>query len=449
MLYLYSALILTYFISLFVQAISLTYLIGLLAIMSWILSLPGANRLFQTVGVSFMVIGLGTYLFLQKPILDIPLYMTSTVPLLAIFYVLPFINSVIIVGRYDKNVNKLLKVRVEHLGQLYYRGSLASFLLGTFLNIATVPLIQTVLSKNLKDKAAHLRNIFISRVMLRAYALSLAWSPMEILVAISVDITGASYLMLLPWLLLFSLSLLILDWLIGWRFRSYPVVQKLQDDGRPQKIEPRVIRRIGSLLFYLAMFIGSVVVVTRVLHISFLAAVTLVIVPYSVLWAVSINRIRVYLRYSIPMWKTRTLSLKSYMVLFLSVGLFTGVLNETSLIGYVQGPIARFAETPILLFLLIQCLFLGLAMIGFHPLVTISILGGILQPVVGFIDPISMAIVLISSGLSTVMAGPYNITVSLTANLLNVSPYTISWWNLAFAFLFSGMGSLLALLLLY
>jgi hypothetical protein len=447
-LYLYSALIFVYFISLFIDAVSITYFVGILAIFSWILSLPGANRLYQVVGVTFTIIALGTYLLLQKPIMDIPLYMTSTVPVLAIFYVLPFINSIIIVGRYDQNVNKLLKVRVEHLGQLYYRGSLASFLLGSFLNIATVPLIQSVLSKNLKDKAAELRNRFISRVMLRGYALSLAWSPMEILVAISVDITGASYLMLLPWLLLFSLSLLMVDWLIGWRFRSYPVEHKEQEDGIPEKIDPRVIRRIGALLLYLGIFIGVVVVVTKVFLLSFVAAVTLVIVPYSVFWAFSINRFRLYFRYSIPVWKARTLSLKSYMVLFLSVGLFTGVLNESSLIGYVQDPIQSLAETPIFLFILIQCLFLGLAMVGFHPLVTISILGGILQPIIGMVHPVSMAIVLVTSGLSTVMAGPYNITVSLTANLLNVNPYKISWWNLAFAFLFSSVGSFLALLLL-
>jgi hypothetical protein len=103
---------------------------------------------------------------------------------------------------------------------------------------------------------------------------------------------------------------------------------------------------------------------------------------------------------------------------------------------------------PVLLFLLIQVLFLGLAMIGFHPLVTISILGEAIQPLLGEINPLSFAVVLISSGLSTVMAGPYNITVSLTGSLLHQNPYRVSFWNIGFAFLYSSMGTMIALLML-
>lgn len=148
------------------------------------------------------------------------------------------------------------------------------------------------------------------------------------------------------------------------------------------------------------------VFVKRVLDIGFLSAVALVIIPYSFLWALSMKRFRSFLAY-------RTLSFKSYMVLFLAVGFFTSTLNETSLMHYIQRPFEMLASIPVLLFITIQVLFLGLAMVGFHPLVTISILGSILQPIIGMIDPVSLAIVLTTSGLSTATAGSYNIPVSI------------------------------------
>lgn len=46
------------------------------------------------------------------------------------------------------------------------------------------------------------------------------------------------------------------------------------------------------------------------------------------------------------------------------------------------------------------------------------------------------------------MAGPYNITVSLTGSLLHQNPYRVSFWNIGFAFLYSSMGTMIALLML-
>lgn len=449
MLYLYCALIISYFLALFIDWEVLSYLVGILAMFSWFFSFPGAKRLYQIVGSIFFIVGICLFFYVDLPYYQLPLYMTSTVTILAMFVVLPFINSIIVVGRYDQHVNKLLKSSIQNLGQLYYRSSLASFLLGTFLNIATLPLVKTVIEKNLKDRSVKLKNVFISQTMLRGYALSLAFSPMEILVAISIEYTETSYLVLLPWLLTFSITLLLIDWVIGRKFKSYKMSNPNDPTYTNKVLDKKVFQKISMLFIYLALFISCIMFIQYTLDIGFLSSVALVIIPYSLIWALSIKRFRFYLKYTIPLWKKRTLSLKSYMVLFLSVGLFTSTLNQTALMNYVQKPFAIMSEMPIFLFLSIQVLFLLLAMIGFHPLVTISVLGGILQPMITTDIAMSLAVVLVTSSLSTVMAGPYNITVSLTGSLLQINPYRISFWNLGFAFLFSSMGTAIGLLLYY
>jgi hypothetical protein len=76
------------------------------------------------------------------------------------------------------------------------------------------------------------------------------------------------------------------------------------------------------------------------------------------------------------------------MVQFIAVGFFISVLIESGYTNILLQPFALLAEKRFLLFVSIQCLFSGLAMVGFHPLVTISISGQILEPFIPTIKKI-------------------------------------------------------------
>lgn len=442
-IFLYSFLFIVYYISLFVDWKGITYLAGVLAIVVLCYSLPKAKTIYRTMGIIFIITGLLLYIQQGRNILLLPFHMTSTVTLLSVLFVLPFINSAVIVGRYDKNVNKLLKKKVDNLGQLYSRTSFVSFLLGSFLNVATLPLVNSVVSKNLQDKSKELRDKFITQSLLRGYAFSLSWSPIELMVVLSVDITGTSYIAVLPLLILFVVIMFSINMAVGRKYRKVEM-QSTKASEDKNKIDKKVIRKIGSLVFFLLLFVSVIVLINQFTELGFLEIVALVILPYSLLWVLAIKRFRSYFRYSIPRWAASTRSLGNYMALFLSAGLFIVMLNESFLIQYIHYPFEFAAAFPLLLFVSVQVLFLGLAMVGFHPLVTISILGSVLAPFLDTVHPLSLAVVLITSGLSTVMAGPFNISVSIMASLMTRNPYQISYWNIVFAFIFSSTGSLIA-----
>ncbi|SFO93270.1 hypothetical protein [Salibacterium halotolerans] len=441
---LYSVLVGSYAVSLFTEAEWLSYLTGLAAAAAVFVSFPKAGRLYKGTAAVFLVTALAAAWAEGLPVREFPYYMTSMVMLMMVFYVLPFMNSVIVVGRYDQKVNKLLKTNISHLGQLYRRAAGVSFLIGTFLNIGTLPLVIHVLRRNLREQSAKLSARFISSAMLRGYALCLVWSPMELLVAISLDITGAGYLELLPLLLLFAGVFLVITWVSGRKYRHIPASIEIGSVNMNM-----VYRKIAELTFFLILFITSVVVLQRVMPVSFLETVALVIVPFSFSWALVIGRIRSFLVYASKNWKHRTASMQNYIVLFLSVGFFISVLEQTVWMDWLQYPFLFLEDMPVLLFMSIQVMFLALAMIGFHPIVTITLAGEMLQPLLGDIAPAGAAVVLITSGLSTVMAGPFNITVSLTGMLLHQNPHRISLWNLPAALLFSSGGTALALLIQY
>ncbi|WP_230126126.1 hypothetical protein [Bacillus sp. CECT 9360] len=339
----------------------------------------------------------------------------------------------------------MLKLNTTDLSQLYYRGSLVSYIIGMFLNIGVVPFVYQVIEKNLKDQAAYMKKRYIASLILRGYALCLVWSPMEILVGLTIDITGTSYLHLLPYLLAFSIILLMVDWLLAKKYKKY----EIDISGQTNTYEFGILKNIIILLLYLMFFIIVVSLFRYFFDFDFLTSVTLMIVPYAVFWALTIKKLRFYLKYSVMVWKRKTATLQNYVVLFLGVGFFISILEETELLKYLQEPVIELGKTPIVLFLVIQIMFLFLANIGFHPLITMAIIGEAIQPIIGVVNPLSLGIVLITSGLSTVMAGPYNITVSITSILLDENPYKISLYNLKFALLFSSTGTFIALLIMW
>ncbi|MEH7384356.1 hypothetical protein V7147_02915 [Bacillus sp. JJ1521] len=448
MLYLYGLLFISYFINLLMNVEWLSYFIGILAMVAWLVSIKGSSKLFSTISVIFVGTGVLVFFFEGRGITEFPLYMTSMIPLLAIFYVLPFINSIIIVGRYDQQVSKLLKVRIHHLGQLYGRTSIVTFLLGGFLNLATLPLVKAVIEKNVLQFSEKVRNKFIAQAMLRGYVLSIVISPMELLVILTIEYTHIPYFHILPWLIVFTMILLFINWLIG--HFSYKK-NNLVEEGKPiSSTSPKHLmkQKVFSLVIYLILFMIVIVGVNHLLNIGFLQTIAIVIVPFSFLWAIMIKRLKSYVTYAIPLWKTRTIGLKSNMVLFLGVGFFTSNLGDSSFIDYLQEPFTKLSHYPLFLFLFIQVLFLVLALTGFHPLVTLSILTAIIEPIMQIVDPLSLSLVLITSALSTTIAGPFNVSVSITGDLLHVNSYKVSLWNMGFAFLFSGIGTIIALFLL-
>lgn len=142
--YFYSFLIALYMINIFMDSQGLGYFVGILCILNLVLSYRGSNRLYQLVAFFFVVIGITLLLMTGGSLFEVPCYMGSTLTLLALFYVLPFINSVIVAGGYDQSISKLLKTKLDNLSQLYHRGLTVSLLLTSFLMISMIVLIISV-----------------------------------------------------------------------------------------------------------------------------------------------------------------------------------------------------------------------------------------------------------------------------------------------------------------
>lgn len=467
--------IVVYIVNLFINHDVLMYICGVLAILALGLSFNDASRLFKVIGFMFIITGVSLYIYTGTPWRELPYFMVSTLPLLAMLAALPFINSMIIVGRYDQSINKLLKARVDHLGLLYPRSVFATYVLTSFLNISTIPLVQSVLKKNLSHQTTYVRQSFISRTVLRGFALALAWSPMEVLVAVTVDVTGVTYFTLLPWLMLFSFTLLAVESVKGLFYRKYALYETGNaghegkrnspsvtaassgssgnkpaegNEAETEGVDRDVFVQIGILFVALLLFVLCIIGVVSLLDVQFLIAVTLVIIPYSFAWAFVIKRWHTYSVFGFKTWKRSVNHLQNFVVLFLSLGFFVSILSETVFLDYMQIPFLVFSESPVLILIMIQLIYLILAMLGIHPLATIGIMAEVIQPLLGTINPLSIAIVLVTGGLPTASVGPYGLSVNMVGQLTDTNPFRITGWNMVFALTYGGFGVFIAALLL-
>ncbi len=443
-----SMILLLYVLNQFLSNDYLGYMIGVFTVLLFLLSFPGSNKLFKMLSSSFLALGAASFIYSGLSFKEIPELITSTLPILTMLLVLPLMTSVVQAGRYDRRLNEIIKGNVKTLGDLYVRSSFTTFALSTFLNISALSLSQDVLAKNMKEVERKIKNSFISQVTLKGLALALVWSPMEIIVALTVDATGISYLSYLPWLLLCAVFMITLDGLLGKKLFgtvSYESAAVLEAEALSLN---RPFKSMIKLFFSFATFLGLVVGIGSLLDINFILSVSLIIPPFVFIWAILMKRWRSFKIIGVKIWKERANHMQNFIVLFVSLAFFSNSLSKTSFHTVINQLFLTLNEQPVLILLCIQIFILLMGLVGFHAIATIGILLEVVNPIYSIINPLSIGIVIITGALATLTVGVYGVTVTMTSMTTKQNPYRITLQNMPFALAFGFTGVILGFLLL-
>nr|WP_257215426.1 hypothetical protein [Bacillus pumilus] len=434
----YTLLISFYIMNQLFPAHILSYFVGLLAVASLTISLKKANGLYLKTGAVFLSIGLVLFFLSDQPLHTFFLHFHSMLGLLSLFFMLPFIHSLIHVGHFDTQLNKLLTLHTTSTKQLYRKSSFVTHILGMFLNIATIPLLYTSLKPSLDSLNEHIRQHLYTRNLLRSYALCLSWSPVEVLVSVTIDATKLKYYQIAPVTFCLMLIVLMTDWMLFSRqSKRLPNIIQSEETHINSK---RIKRKTLQLAFMLLSFITAVSLVDAWMGKGYLFAVVLTIIPFSLLFSSVIKKRKQYVAVSASHWKERTSQLSNYMCLFLSAGFFVDMLLVTNSMKPVQAFIVSISDHAIWVYCVIGLYFLITALCGFHPLVSLALLVSMLTPVIHELPALPIAMMLITAGTSTVMFSPFNVSVSLLADLMKVNPYRITRWNIWFASFYISIG---------
>lgn len=441
----YSALIISYIANQLVPNVYLSYIVGAFSAISILIAAKKAVGLYLVTGLIFLIAGGILFILSGLPLYTFFLHFDAMLGLLSLFFMLPFLNSLIHVGHYDTQLNRLLSLKTENMNQLYKKSSFVTHILGIFLNVAMIPLLVKSLQKSLARFPDSIRNHVYSANILRSYALALSWSPFEVLVSVVIDSTGLKYYQIAPIMFLIMILLILSDWKL-FSFKDYSKSSFHIEENGSSYIR-RIKKKILQLAFMLLAFITVVTLVDEVTGHGYLFSVVLTIIPFTLLFSFSLKKVRQYLQITIPHWKERTANLSNYMFMFLSAGFFVEMAIQTKEIEYIRSMIISKVDQPFLFYCIIGGYFLLTAMAGFHPLISLTLLVSIISPVIDAIAPLPLSIVLIAVSTATVMYSPFSVSVSLLADELKINPYKITRWNIGYSLFSIATGILTAYLI--
>ncbi|WP_226582466.1 hypothetical protein [Halobacillus litoralis] len=444
----YSFVFILNIIHVFWQNTVLFTIIGILGMMMTVISFPRSDRVFKILGA--VLLGAGVFFFIssEAAVKDIPLFFAGNISILFLISMLPWMNSVVKAGRYNRLLQSLIGSNHRELGVLYARSEVTMVSLAAFLNLSSATISQDLLKEKLKQVKTSVRNNFILMVTLRGYSLALLWSPLEILLATSIFITGVNYLQVLPWMLGLSIIGITLDSLFAKiLFRN----ESIPEDDVGSKAPVLDKQKLTQFIVALVMFLSVVVFLGNVIHLDFLFSVTIAIFPFAFLWALFVKRKRSFINIGWPTWKWKTNRLDNFIVLLLSLSFLTESLNESPYLSYLQDPLMSLEGSPLLIMLFIQATFLILTLLGVHPIATMGIFGGVRELLTGSFPPVTLTILLSACAIATVPSAPYGLIVTITSVALRMNPYQIVLRNLPYtiAFGFLGIGVALLSLLFY
>lgn len=427
----YTLLVLTYIVNRLFPVTMLSYVVGALAVIAVLISFKQASGLYFMAGLFFLLSGCALFLYFDSSWHTFFLHFESMMGLLSFFFMLPFINTLIRIGHFDTQLNQLLNIKTTQLYQLYKRSSLVSHILGIFLNVATAPLLVKSLSFSLTSLQEGIRNRFYSRSLLRAYALCLTWSPLEVLLSMSIDATNVKYYHIFPITLLLAILFILLDWILFTKDKSssLPVLQRESGHANMNRIR----KKIMQLMVMLLMFTFVVSFVDHWIRYGYLFSVVLVIVPFSLVVALILKKGKQYLAITLPHWRQRTGNMSNFFFMFLSAGLFVEMVTETQAVREIQAFLSQSTDQVLVFYLFIGVYFVVCSLGGFHPLISLALIIEMLNPVFGQLDALPTALVLVCCSLASGMYSPYNISVSILSSEMKVNPYRITQWNIKFA----------------
>ncbi|CAG7617762.1 hypothetical protein ACFQI7_02425 [Paenibacillus allorhizosphaerae] len=458
----------------------LKYVVSVLSLLIVLVVFRSVKRFVQGIGAVFLTIGVALLIAGGSSWQSYVLGFGNMLNILSLFALIPLIALPIQLGRYAAKVRSMIQSKIKHSGALYSVTSLLSYVLSSFMNLATLPMMYHSIRPSLDYYPIEQKERFISRAITHGYSMPILWTPVAPIVGIVVEMTGVKWSAILPIVIPFSLLGLALDWFMGaWIAKrrqkrvdqsvleevsaarepfpeSSPIVQP---DPFTQPNQPNQRNRPGSgeekayhpvqILIAIVVFNGLIFVMEQFMHLSFLLLVSIVVIPFGFAWSLLLGKGKAFLAMSGKMLPEQVLKMKEQFFVFLSAGFMISAIQTTGA-GHTLNAwildVKNFVGADVFL-LLIPLIPLVLAFIGLHPAVGLALTAESLNPHALGISVEITAIAMLAGAATAFLMGPYNATAGMMSNLIGHSSYKVSNWNAPFTAAYLVLVMVLLLLL--
>jgi hypothetical protein len=404
-----------------------------------------AKRFVQILGSTFLVLGIlllwnsgshwHDYILAFGPMLD----------LLTMFTLIPILGIPIKLGGYSDSIQAIIQKRVKTSGHLYVITSGISYFFSIFMNLATLPMTYHSIRPALGVFPVQNKERFMSRAISRGFAMPLLWAPVTPIVGIVITMTGVSWVSILPYVIPLSILGLGMDWYIGVRNSkkmTLPENSKFihETAAAAESIKLGRPGRVFQILMAIIIFNLAISIVEKQFPYPFLILVSLMVIPFAFAWSILLKKGKEFKGQLFQHFQSISISMKDQFFIFLSTGFFISTINISNANDVLYGWIIKFIDAAgVELFLILLPLVpLALAYIGLHPAVSLALMMEGLNPAVIGVPPLILTVAMLGGAVSAFLIGPYNATLGLMSNIVKVSSYKVSNWNLSFTFLYVG-----------
>lgn len=377
--------------------------------------------------------------------------------LLAMFIMVPLISLPVRYGGYNESLEALFDRFGNSKSRFYGLVSVMTAFLGVLVSIASVPLTCEVARSSHFATNARI----LATALSRGFITCLFWAPTTATIALSLQLTGADWLSVLPFGLFFAIIAGFIGWvmttirenLIARRFnpntssrsKSACIITEQDSfspyasvDGTttdPPHSSTLDHKKIVELVLFSALYIVAVMLIGQCLKISIIVAVALMSILIPIIWMVAIRRVTLfrqkvkdeYVAIKLP-------NVKGQMILFTAAGVLAsgisysgvGKVAVTALLQITNGGVLEVT-------ILVMALALVCSAFGVHPLVYTTVIGGSLSAAQLGVSPVYLALLLAMGWALGNAVCPTSANSIAVSQLVEHSPFKLALnWNVSY-----------------
>ncbi len=423
--------------------VMISYMVGaflvedLLVFNSWlvlialILSIPKVKGV--ALGLSFFFLGFGTLILYSQGVGTAD-YLESVRGMVYVFTlvsVVRFLGFPMELGGYSEAVKRVVNREVKGEGILYITTTMIAYLIGMSIVVACVPVVYYTIEKavaRLSDDPEKFLAISIKRGLF----LALLWTPTSPLMAMSLEMSKASWISIFPIGIILSFFGIGLDLLMDlphyWNKEEIKQLNPGNESAEERKKDFKAIRNLVIILIFLIVLLvtlDSILVDYTMIYIVILTSVF-----FAPLWSAFIGKGKVYLE-SFKNYVVDTIpGFNQQFALFISAGYFA------SATGYAGDEVADYLGNIInttgeaFFLMILSFLIVIFAILGVHPVISIAVFGESLAAVAHGMPESWVAFSFLLGGGVALLVSPFSAATLVTAELVHKAPFRVGvLWN--------------------
>ena len=413
----------------------LSRITGWLGILILITGIPLIKASYRRPAIVFLAVSFILILTEDIPLTIIIEGVNSMLSITAIMTALQIFLLPIRAGGYDKTLERYLKGRFSSESALYLFVSFIAHIVGSFMLFGTVPMLYTFFGSPVKEMVKDPARFTVTAIG-RSFTLVTLWAPGAVSVVLVMESTGADWLTVLP----AALILTVIGFATSIMLESFTVLRgkKISVTGNiPGDSYTDDNRKIAVLVIIAAVLLAGIMLLDILNLLSGSARVIVVGLVTAAVWLLFHRKGRGIMAPLAEYWNNSLGVVPDLAILFMSMGIFTRVVQASPFIESIRGWIISASEImgPFS-FLIVTPVIVILSLTGIHPFMGVALLGSLLSSVLPEQANMIALGLLLGSAISYSVS-PFAGTLITLSRFAGCSPAKAAFsWNGIFSLLF-------------